>query len=76
VFFFQTQLGNYVTESATIKKEKALMVGKVYVCVCVFFSNFVMLLKWQSCKSIFSQIWQYSKYESKKIFHIAGNCLW
>jgi hypothetical protein len=64
--FFQTQLVNYVTESATKKRKKALMVGKVCVCVCVcvFFSNFVMLLKWQSCKSIFSQIWQYSKYES------------
>jgi hypothetical protein len=24
----------------------------------------VMLLKWHSTRSIFSQIWQYSKYES------------
>jgi hypothetical protein len=31
------------------------------------FFNFVMLLKWRSSKSIFSQIWWYSKYESKNI---------
>jgi len=32
---------------------------------------------WQLTKSIFSQIWQYSKYESKKSsapFHMLGNC--
>jgi hypothetical protein len=41
------------------------------------FFNFVMLLKWQSSIRIFSQIWQYSKYESRKIFSTldgVGSC--
>jgi hypothetical protein len=37
-----------------------------------------MLLKWQWSISIFSQIWRYSKYESKKIFSMLSYCrqLW
>jgi hypothetical protein len=35
----------------------------------VFF-NFVMLLKWQSSISIFSQIWKYSKYKSRNFNHL------
>ncbi len=34
----------------------------IYLFIIIF--NFVMLLKWHSTRSIFSQIWQYSKYES------------
>ncbi len=48
------QLGNY------------LIMGHSNFFIFIFF-NFVMLLKWQSSIWIFSQIWQYSKYESKKI---------
>jgi hypothetical protein len=29
-----------------------------------------MLLKWQSSISIFSQIWKYSKYESRNLNHL------
>jgi len=36
----------------------------------VFFFNFVMLLKWQSSISIFSQIWKYSKFESRNLNHL------
>jgi hypothetical protein len=35
----------------------------IYLFIIILF-NFVMLLKWHSTRSIFSQIWQYSKYES------------
>jgi len=50
-----------------------------YKCVFVCFSppapNFAMLLKWQSSIIVFSQIWRYSKYESRKILStISGNC--
>jgi hypothetical protein len=38
------------------------MLVKGVVQVYLFF-NFVMLIMWQSSISIFSQIWQYSKYE-------------
>jgi hypothetical protein len=42
-----------------------------------FFPNVLMFLKWQSSISIFVQIWQYSRYESRNFlapFHIVGNC--
>ncbi len=42
-------------------------------------NKIVMLLKWQSSISIFSQIWWYSKYESKKnLEHLFSYCrqLW
>jgi hypothetical protein len=44
----------------------------------VFVFNFVMLFKWRLSKSIFSQIWQYSKYESRKILSTLSYCkqLW
>jgi len=35
----------------------------------VFSPNFVMLLNWRSSVNIFSQIWQYSKYESWNLKH-------
>jgi hypothetical protein len=40
--------------------------------------NFVMWLKWWSSIRIFSQIWQYSKYESGKILNTCSCCrqLW
>jgi len=41
-------------------------INKVWSHFFIFYFNFLMLLKWQSFISIFSQIWQYSKYESRK----------
>ncbi len=40
--------------------------------------HFVMLLKWQSSVKVFSQIWQYSKYESRIILSKLSCCrqLW
>jgi hypothetical protein len=36
--------------------------------------HFVMLLKWQSSVKVFSQIWQYSKYESRIILSKLSCC--
>jgi hypothetical protein len=62
-------MGNMACSTPSLKEADWLSVS---------FSNFVMLLKWQSTIRIFSQIWQYSKYESKKKsvapFHVVGSC--
>jgi hypothetical protein len=42
-----------------------------------FFPKFFDVFQWQSSISIFVQIWQYSRYESRNFlapFHIVGNC--
>ncbi len=48
---------------------KSLTLGPVcfFILLFLFFFNSVMLLKFVSCIRIFSQFWQYSKCESRKI---------
>jgi hypothetical protein len=62
------------------KKKKKRKKNNTLVLTCNFFLNkkIVMLLKWQSSISAFSQFWQYSKYGSRKPLSTLSYCrqLW
>ncbi len=53
---------------------QCLEISSILYMALMLFSNFVMLLNWQSYMRIFSKNWQYSKFESRKIFSILSCC--
>ncbi len=56
-----------------IYSDKTWLNERLWAGVVFCFFNFVMLLKWQSSIKIFNQIWQYWKYESRKILSTLVN---
>jgi hypothetical protein len=64
VFKVATSIFTNTTKYGKYARRITMFVGVSFF----FFSfNFLMLLKWQSSIRIFSQIWQYWKYESRTI---------